>query len=203
MPCPVLNICFPCMFHLIGRNSPSPRLRSRSPPPNRRDDRQHSPPRYQEYSSDSSRLPPYRGRAETPPPRLRGPDRLDRRDTPPDVPQRRPRGISDAADPDYAPKRRKMDDDNGNLQPVRRAPIGADTYIPLDAPTASTSPQSAGALDDLSRMSSLSHKHFVITLVSFVHLWTFTFQDSAEEDPCLHKVIGTKKHPMWLSGRRF
>ncbi|KAH9959452.1 hypothetical protein BC827DRAFT_505536 [Russula dissimulans] len=149
----------------LRRNSPSPRLRSRSPPPNRRDDRRHSPPRYQEYPSDSSRLPPYRGRADTPPPRLRGPDRLDRRDTPLDVPQRRPRGISDAPDPDYAPKRRKMDDENGNLLPVRRGPIGADTYIPLDAPTISTSPRSAGALDDLSRqrrrepLPSQSHRY--------------------------------------------
>lgn len=179
------------MFHLIGRNSPSPRPRSRSPPYNRRDDRRHSPPRYQEYLSDASRHPPYRGRAESSPQRVRDPDRLDRRDTPPDLPQRRPRGVSDAHDPDYAPKRRRMDDD-GNLPSVRRGPTGADTYIPLETSTASTSPRSTGALDDLSRMSSLSNKPFIFTLVSFVRIRNF--QDCAEGNPCLHKVIVTKKH---------
>jgi hypothetical protein len=181
------------MFHLIGRNSPSPRPRSRSPLYNGRDDRRHSPPRYQEYLSDTSRHP-YRGRAESPPQRFRDPNKLDRRDTPPDLPQRRPRGISDVHDPDYAPKRRKMDDDDGNLPLVRRSTIGVgvDTYIPLETSTASTSPQSTGALDDLSRMSSLSNKPFVFTLVSSVRIRNF--QDSAEENPCLHKVIVTEKH---------
>jgi hypothetical protein len=178
------------MFHLIGRNSPS-RSRSRSPPYNRRDDRRHSPPRNQEYLSDTSRQPHPRGRAESPPPRFRGPNRLDRRDTPPDLPQRRPRGISDVHDPDYAPKRRKLDDD-GNLPPVRRGPAGADTYTPLETSTASMSPRSTGALDDLSRMSSQSNKPFIFTLVSFVRIRNF--QDSAEENPCLHKAIATKKH---------
>ncbi len=191
MPCPVLNNCFPRMFHLIGRNSPSPRPRSRSPSYNRRDDRRHSPPRYQEYLSDTSRHP-YRGRAESPPQRFRSPSRLDRRDTPPDLPQRRPRGPSDVHDPDYAPKRRRMDDDGGNLPPVRRAPAGADTYTLLETSTASTSPRSTGALDDLSRMSSLSNKPFFFTLVSFVRIRNF--QDSAEENLCLRKVIVTKKH---------
>jgi hypothetical protein len=200
MPCPVLNNCFPYIFHLIGRNSPSPRPRSRSPPYNRRDDRRHSPPRYQEYLSDTSRQPHHRGRAESPPQRLRGPNRLDRRDTPPDLPQRRPRGISDVHDPDYAPKRRKLDDD-GNLPPVRRGPAGADTYTPLETSTASTSPRSTGALDDLSRMSSQSNKPFIFTLVSFVRIRNF--QDSAEENRCLHKVIATKKHLIWLPGHRF
>ncbi|KAH9988799.1 hypothetical protein BJV74DRAFT_460805 [Russula compacta] len=109
----------------LRRNSPSP-------PYNLRDDRRHSPPRYREYPSDSSRLPHYRGRAESPPQRLRGPDRLDRRDTPPDLPHRRPRGISDAHDLDSAPKRRKVDDGD-------------------ETSTASTSPRSTGAMDDLSR----------------------------------------------------
>lgn len=46
-----------------------------------------------------------------------------------------------------------MDDDDGNLPPVRRGPVGVgvDTYIPLETSTASTSPRSTGALDDLSR----------------------------------------------------
>jgi len=193
MPCPVLNNYFPRMFHLIGRNSPSPRPRSRSPPYNGREDRRHSPPRHQEHLSDTSRHS-YRGRAESPPQRFRDPIKLDRRDTPPDLPQRRPRGISDVHDPDYAPKRRKMVDDDGNFPPVRRGPVGVgvDTYIPLEASTASTSPRSTGALDDLSRMSSLSNKPFVFTLVSSVRIRNF--QDSAEGNPCLHKVIVTEKH---------
>ena len=180
------------MFHLIGRNSPSPRQRSRSPPYNGRDDRRHSPPRYQEYLSDTSRS--YRGRAESPPQRFRDTNKLDRRDTPPELPQRRPRGISDVHDPEYAPKRRKMDDDDGNLPPDRRGPVGVgvDTYIPLEMSTASTSPRSTGALDDLSRMSSLSNKPFVFTLVSSVRIRNF--QDSAEENHYLHKVIVTEKH---------
>ena len=192
MPCPVLNNYFPRMFHLIGRNSPPPRPRSRSPPYNRRDDRRHSPPRYQEYPSDSSRLPPHRGRAESPPPRLRVPDRIVRRDSPPEVPQRRPRGISDTQDPDYASKRRRMDDSDSNFLTARRGPVGADTYIPQETPTASTSPRPTGALDDLSRMSSFSHKPFITTLVSFVRIRDF--QDSAEENHCLHKAIVSKKH---------
>ena len=190
---PFSTTCFPRIFHLIGRKSPSPRPRSRSPPFNGRDDRRHSPPRYQEYLSDTSRHP-YRGRAESPPQRFRDPNKLDRRDIQPDLPQRRPRGISDVHDPDYAPKRRKVDGDDRNLPPVRRNPVGVgvDTYIPLETSTASTSPRSTGALDDLSRMSSLSNKRFVFTLVSFVRIRDF--QDSAEENPCLHKAIVTEKH---------
>ena len=181
----------PRMFHLIGRNSPSPRPRSRTPPYNGRDDRRHSPPRYQEYPSDSSRLPPYRGRADSPPPRSRGPDRIVQRDTPPDLPQRRPRGISDAHEQDYAPKRRKMDEGDINYLSARRVPVGTDTYIPQEASTASTSPRSTGAPDDLSRMSSLSHKPFITALVSFVRIWNF--QDSAEENHCLYKAIVSRK----------
>ena len=191
MPCPVLNNCFPRIFHLIGRNSPSPRPRSRTPPYNRRDDRRQSPPRYQEYPPDSSRLPPYRGRADSPPPRTRAPDRIVQRDTPSDLPQRRPRGISDAHEPDYAPKRRKMDDSDINFLSARRGPVGTDTYIPQETSTASTSPRSTGAPDDLSRMSSLSHKPFIATLVSFVRIRNF--QDSAEENPCLYKTIVSRK----------
>jgi hypothetical protein len=201
IPCLILNNCFPRMFHLIGRNSPSPRPRSRSPPYNRRDDRRHSPTRYPEYPSDPSRLPHYRGRVESPPLRLRGPDRLDRRDTPPDLPQRRPRGISDARDPDYAPKRRKMDDDDGNFPPVRRGTVGADTHIPLEPSPASASPRSTGPLDDLSRMSSLSHQPFIVTLVSSMCIRNF--QDSAEENLCLHKAIVIKRHLISLLDHRF
>ena len=40
-------------------------------------------------------------RAESRPQRLRGPNRLDQCDTPPDLPQHRPRGISDVHDLDY------------------------------------------------------------------------------------------------------
>jgi hypothetical protein len=89
-----------------------------------------------------------------------------------------------------------MDDDDVNLPPVRRGPVGVgvDTYIPLETSTASTSPRSTGALDDLSRMSSLSNKPFVFTLVSSVRIRNF--QDSAEENRCLHKVIVTEKHPI-------
>jgi len=201
MPCPVLNNYFPRMFHLIGRNSPSPRPRSRSPPYNRRDDRRHSPPRYQEYPSDSSRLPPYRGRADSPPPRPRSPDRIVRRNTPPDLPQRRPRGISDAHHPDYAPKRRRMDDNDSNFPATRRGPFGADTYTPQEPSTASTSPRSTGALDDLSRMSSLSHKPFITTLVSFVRIRNF--QDSAEEILCPYKANVTKKRWIQFPGHHF
>ncbi|KAI0298874.1 hypothetical protein BC826DRAFT_997089 [Russula brevipes] len=81
------------MFHLIGRDSPSPH--PWSPSYNRRDNRRHSPTRYPEYPSDPSRLPHYRSRVGSPPPRLRGSDRLDQRNLLPDLPQRRPRGISD------------------------------------------------------------------------------------------------------------
>ncbi|KAI0294850.1 hypothetical protein B0F90DRAFT_1754609 [Multifurca ochricompacta] len=131
----------------LRRNSPSPRPRSRSPPNNRRDGRGHTPPRYPEYPPDS-RPPHYRSRAESPPPRLRGPDR---RDAPFDLPQRRPRGVSEAHDSDYAIKRRKMDDRDGNPSLVRRGHAGADTYPPQEISTASTSPQSTGAIDDLNR----------------------------------------------------
>ena len=41
-------------------------------------------------------------RAESRPQRLHGPNRLDQCDTPPDLPQRRPWGISDVHDLDYA-----------------------------------------------------------------------------------------------------
>ncbi|KAI0253359.1 hypothetical protein BJV78DRAFT_205453 [Lactifluus subvellereus] len=144
----------------LRRDPPSPRPRSQSPPYHRRDDRGHTSAHYQEHPTDSSRLPHYRSRAESPPSRLRGSDRLDRRDAPLDLPQRRPRVVSDAHDPDYAAKRRKVDDRDGTLLLVRRGPAGADTYTPQETSTASTSPRSTGALDDLSRMSSLSHKPF-------------------------------------------
>ena len=86
-----------------------------------------------------------------------------------------------------------MDDDDGNLPPVRRpGGVGVDTYIPLETSTASTSPLSTGPLDDPSRMSSLSNKPFVFTLVSSVRIRNF--QDSAEENPYLHKAIDTEKH---------
>jgi hypothetical protein len=177
------------MFRLIGLNSPSPHPRSRSPPYNGRDDRRHSPPRYQEYLSTSRHS--YRARAH--PQGIAIPTNW-RRDTPPDLPQRRPQGISDVHDPDYAPKRRKMDDDDGNLPPVGRGPVGVggDTYIPLETSTASTSPESPGALDYLSRMSILSNKPFVFILVSSVRIRNF--QDRAEENPYLHKVIVAEKH---------
>jgi hypothetical protein len=164
MPCPVLNNCFPRTFHLIGRNPLSPRPRSRSPLYNRRDDRGHTPPRYQEYPSDS-RISHDRGRAESPPSRSRGcrqanstrcPGRLT-----PTAPPRR----SDTRDPDYSAKRRKTEDRDGNASLVRRGLVGPDTYTPQETSTASTSPRSTGALDDFSRMSGLSHIPF--TLVSF------------------------------------
>src|SRR5712672_748367 len=38
MSCPILNNCSPCMFHLIGRNSPSPHPSSQLPTYNGRDE---------------------------------------------------------------------------------------------------------------------------------------------------------------------
>ncbi|KAI9462815.1 hypothetical protein BJY52DRAFT_1255293 [Lactarius psammicola] len=135
----------------LRRNPPSPRPRSRSPLYNRRDDRGHTPPRHQEYPSDS-RIPHDRGRAESPPSRSRGSDRLDRHDAPFDPPQRRPRAVSDTRDLDYSVKRRKTEDRDGNPSSVRRGgPVGTDTYIPQETSTASTSPRSTGAMDDFSR----------------------------------------------------
>lgn len=86
-----------------------------------------------------------------------------------------------------------MDGSDGNLPPIRRGPVGVgvDTYIPPETSTASTSPQSTGALDDHSRMSSLSNKPSVFIPVSSVRIQNF--QDSAEENPCLHKVFVTEK----------
>ncbi|KAI0279332.1 hypothetical protein BC826DRAFT_593584 [Russula brevipes] len=95
---------------------------------NRRDDRRHSPTRYPEYPSNPSRLPHYRSRVESPPPRLRGSDRLDQRDPLPDLPQRHPGGVSDAHDPDTLPN-------------VERWMM-----------TMATSHQSAGVLSDRNRL---------------------------------------------------
>ncbi|KAH8992631.1 hypothetical protein EDB92DRAFT_535983 [Lactarius akahatsu] len=164
MPYPVLNNYFPRTFHLLGRNLPSPHPRSRSPLYNRRDDRGHTPPRHQEFPS-SSRISHDRGRAESPPSRSRGPDRLDRQDALLGPPQRRPRSVSDTRNPDYTVKRRKTEDRDGNPSSVRRGPVGTDTYAPQEASTASTSPRSTGALDDLSRprrrepLPSQSHRY--------------------------------------------
>ena len=163
MPYPVLNNYFPRTFHLLGRNLPSPRPRSRSPLYNRRDDRGATPPRYQEYPSDL-RIPHDRGRPESPPSRSRGPDRLIRHDALVDLPQRRPRTASDTRDPDYSVKRRKTEDRAVNPSIISRAPVGPDTYTPQETSTASTSPRSTGA-DDFSRMSGLSpypfHAHLI------------------------------------------
>ena len=188
MPCLVLNNYFPRTFHLLGRNPPSPRPRSRTPPYNRRDDRGHTPPRYQEYPADS-RIPHDRGRAESPPSRSRGSERLDQHDGLLDLPQRRPRPVSDTRDPDHSVKRRKTEDRDGNPSSVRRGPVGPDPYTPQEPSTASTSPRSTGALDDFSRMSGLSRIPF--TLVSFARL--LNFQDRGEENLSLHKVFVTRK----------
>jgi hypothetical protein len=189
MPYPVLNNSFSRTFHLIGRNLPSPRPRSRSPLYNRRDDRGTTPPRYQEYPSES-RISHERGRAESPPSRSRGPDRLIRHDALVDLPQRRPRTASDTRDPDYSVKRRKTEDRAVNLSIVGRVPIGPDTYTAQETSTASTSPRSNGAMDDFSRMSGLSD--FPFTLVSFAR--PRNFQDRGEENLSLHKVFVTRKH---------
>ena len=188
MPYPVLNNYFPRTFHLLGRNLPSPRPRSRSPLYNRRDDRGATPPRYQEYPSDL-RIPHDRGRPESPPSRSRGPDRLIRHDALVDLPQRRPRTASDTRDPDYSVKRRKTEDRAVNPSIVSRAPVGPDTYTPQETSTASTSPRSTGA-DDFSRMSGLSHTPFM--LISFAS--PRDFQDRGEESLFLHKVFVTRKH---------
>ena len=188
MPCLVLNIYFPRTFHLLGRNSPSPRLRSRSPLYSRRDDRGATPPRYQEYPPDS-RISHDRGRAESPPSRSRGSDRPIRHDALVDLPQRRPRTVSDTRDPDLSTKRRKTEGRDGNPLSLRRGPVGPDTYTPQETSTASTSPQSTGALDDFSRMSGLCHIPF--TLVSFAFLRNF--QDRGEENHFPHKVFVTRK----------
>ncbi|KAH9041546.1 hypothetical protein EDB83DRAFT_1629905 [Lactarius deliciosus] len=172
----------------LRRNPPSPHPRSRSPLYNRRDDRGHTPPRHQEFPS-SSRISHDRGRAESPPSRSRGPDRLDRQDALLGPPQRRPRSVSDTRNPDYTVKRRKTEDRDGNPSSVRRGPVGTDTYAPQEASTASMSPRSTGALDDLSRMSGLSRIAF--TLVSFAR--PRNFQDRGEENLFLHKVIVTRK----------
>jgi len=190
MPCLVLNNYFPRTFHLLGRNPPSPHPRSRSPLYNRRDDRGHTPPRYQEHPSDS-RILHDRGRAESPPSRSRGSDKLDRHDAPFDPPQRRPRAVSDTRDLDYSVKRRKTEDRDGNPSSVRRGPVGTDSYTPQEASTASMSPRSTGALDDFSRMSGLSR--IPLTLVSYARLRNFQDQDRGEEGPFLHKVIVTRK----------
>jgi hypothetical protein len=63
-----------------------------------------------------------------------------------------------------------MDNSDINFLSARRGSVGTDTYIPQETSTASTSPRSMGAPDDLSRMSSSSHKHFIATPVSFVLL---------------------------------
>jgi hypothetical protein len=94
-----------------------------------------------------------------------------------------------------------MDDDDGNFPPVRRGTIGADTHIPLEPSPASASPRSTGPLDDLSRMSSLSHQPFIVTLVSSMCIRNF--QDSAEENLCLHKAIVIKRLLISLLDHRF
>jgi hypothetical protein len=146
LPCPVtpvLNNYLPYMFHLMERNSPSPRPRSRSPSVVTIDDTVHRVIR--------SMFLTHHGIHST-----------------------------------------------GVVLRDRESPPAPETS------TASMSPRSTGALDDLSRMSSLSNKSFVFTLVSFVRIRNF--QDSAEEkleNPCLHNVIVTKKHPIWLPSHRF